>query len=110
MAWPSIAKPTTMTESSIKGQIKSAFSSGYVQSRAKFTRERKQFQLIWHAMTDADKATLLTYFDNNLGGTFTWTEPLTSTSYTVRFSDEQLVFNRDVSAVAWQISLTLEEQ
>ena len=84
-------------------------SAGYVQSRAKWTRSRKVFELSWNAMSDADKETLETFFGDNIGGTFTWTHPLSGISYTVRFVEDELLMQY-VYVLEWQISITLEEQ
>ena len=107
--WPNIAEPSRMTERKQKAQIKSDMSAGYVQSRAKWTRSRKVFELSWNAMSDADKGLLETFFGDNIGGTFTWTHPLSGTSYTVRFGEGELSA-RYVYVSRWQIDLMLEEQ
>ena len=107
--FPNIQLPSGMTEHTIKGQIKSDFAAGYVQSRAKWTRSRKQFSLSWGVMSDADKQTLQTFFDENIGGTFNWTHPLTNTTYTVRFSDDELLAIY-VPVSWWKVDLNLEEQ
>lgn len=107
--WPGIAAPTSMTERKKKAQIRSDFAAGYVQSRAKWTRSRKIFELSWNVMSDSDKSTLETFFDDNLGGTFTWAHPLSGTSYTVRFVGDELLA-KYVKVNRWQVDVTLEEQ
>lgn len=107
--WPSIAAPSNIRDINQKGQIRSDFDAGYVQSRAKWTRTRRKFELSWNAMSNTDKETLMTFFENNLGDTFAWIHPLSGTSYTVRFTEENIEakyipYNR------WQVSLILEEQ
>jgi len=109
MAWPNIESPSSMTERKRKGQIKSDFAAGYVQSRAKWTRSRKVFELSWKGMSDADKETLEAFFGDNIGDTFIWAHPLSDTSYTVRFVEDELPA-RYVPYNHWQIDLTLEEQ
>jgi len=109
MAWPSIEDPSSLKEAPQKRQIKSDFAGGYVQSRPKWTRTRKLFTLGWEAMSDADKETLETFFDNNLGGTFSWTHPISETTYTVRFVNDNLEFSYRPHNY-WQISVDLEEQ
>ena len=107
--FPNIEKPSGMTERTVKGQYKTEFEAGYVQSRAKWTRSRKIFALSWTAMEDADKVLLEVFFDNNLGATFNWTHPVSSTTYTVRFVEDELPAQY-VPVNHWQIDLTLEEQ
>ena len=110
MAWPSIATPSGIVEFADKGQIKVPFEGGYVQSVAKYSRMRRMFELTWNAMSAANKATLITYFENNQGTTFSWTHPHTSTAYTVRFRDDQLMFTYDLHGKSWVITVALEEQ
>lgn len=73
-----------------KGQLKTAFESGHVHSRAKETRARWQFQIGWNWLTRADYGTLALFFDNNIGGKFNWTHIISGTVYEVRFSDDVL--------------------
>jgi len=111
--WPNIANPSGLKEYKGKGQLKSEFDAGYVQSRPKFTRSRKHFELSWNVMTDADKETLETFFDNNLGDTFTWDHPLadsSDSSYTVRFVEDELQAGYILGTNHWKVQLTLEEQ
>ena len=107
--WPGIAAPTKMTERKQKAQIKSDMSAGYVQSRAKWTRSRKVFELSWSEMSNADKEILETFFSDNIGDTFEWTHPLSGIPYTVRFVEDELSA-RYVYVLRWQVDLTLEEQ
>jgi len=106
--WPDIQNPSDMTPIPTKGQIKTGFAAGYVQSRAKWTRSRKTFELSWKAMTNADANILEAFFDDNLGGTFTWTHPLSGVSYTVRFAEDKIPFGY-VHYNHWKVKLTLEE-
>lgn len=108
--WPSIIEPASIVDTNIKGQIKAPFEGGYVQSVAKFSRTRKQFQLTWGDIPSADKSTLETFFNNNLGGTFNWTNILNSTTYVVRFVDDSLAFAYDTPNMRWRASVLLEEQ
>ena len=107
--WPNIQNPSGLAEKPTKGQIRSDFEAGYVYSRAKWTRARKRFDLTWDSMTNSDKNTLETFFNNNLGSTFTWEHPVSGTTYTVRFSDDSIDFDY-VPHMYWQASVSLEEQ
>lgn len=108
-SWPDIQNPEEMKERPTKGQVRSDFENGYVQSRPRWTRTRRVFQLQWRSMSSSDKETLAAFFEDNLGGTFTWTHPSDGTSYTVRFADDQLEF-KHVPVNRWSIKLELEEQ
>ena len=94
MAWPSIAAPTYSTSGTVyRPQIRTEFEGNYVQSRPRSTRATRQWTLVWNAMTDADFATLDAFFIANVGETFSWTEPVTATGYTVRFSTDSLSYS-----------------
>ena len=97
-----------------KGQVKTEFENGAVQSRARATSTRWVFVLGWRALGQTDYATLCTFFDSNLGTTFAWVHPITSVSYTVRFTEGRLPdavpSGFTGGETAWQISgLQLEE-
>ena len=106
--WPSISTASKLSEKNKKKQIKTEFEGGYVQSRAHWTREKRIFSMQWDTMTTTDKATLETFFEANLGGSFTWTHPGTSVAYTVRFKDDELIFGFQPTAY-WRVKIDLEE-
>ena len=103
MAWPTIAAPTYTTGGEVyRPQIRSEFEGNYVQSRPRSTRATRRWTLVWNAMTNADYGTLETAFIADIGATFSWTEPITTTSYTVRYSEDSLKWshvNKGVRAV-----------
>ena len=106
MAWPNIREASTIRETSHREVFKS--NVGYIMTRPKWTRTTRKFNLKWKNMTTADKATLQTFFDDNVGSSFDWTYSLTSTTYTVIFGSDSLVFS-SVAPGFWSISLKLEE-
>ena len=68
--------------------LRSESEAGYEQTRPKFTRARRSFGLRYR-MSDADVATLRAFELTTLvngSDSFTWTHPLTSTSYTMRLT------------------------
>lgn len=91
MAWPSIAQPTYTTGGeTYLPQIRTEFEGNYVQSRPRATRAIRRWTLVWKSMTDGDFSSLESAFISDMGTTFSWTEPVTSTSYTVRYSTDSL--------------------
>jgi len=108
--WPSIAQCSSdlFEQYPQRGQVRTEFENGAVQSRARATSTRWVFVLGWRALSQTDYATLCTFFDTNLGTTFSWTHPITSTVYTCRFSEDRLppaMFSGFVSGVtAWRMS------
>ncbi len=110
--WPSIENPSRIVEGHFKAQVRTEFEGGYVHTRARHTRSRKWFKIFWDLMPYADLATLLTFFDANLGGTFNWTHPITSTAYVVRFSEDEITYKHVGPAGAgwYSVETRLEEK
>lgn len=89
--WPAIANPVApMGEEIVYPQVRTTFENGSVQSRSQWSRARRRFTLRWPAMSPAHWLLLDAFFLANQGLTFTWTHPVTATSYTVRFQDDAL--------------------
>lgn len=109
MAWPDIATPDDVRQRITKKQVRSPFEAGYVQSMALHTRSRRKFSLSWEFMSSSDLSTLETYFENNIGSTFSWTHPISGTTYTVGFT-ENYIDSRNVFSDYYSVSVTLEEQ
>lgn len=76
-----------ITEQKEDSVIKSDFEGGYQNTRQRFTRIRRNFQVQYTNLSTSEKATLDTFIDTVKGGadSFTWTHPMTGTSHTVRF-------------------------
>ena len=77
-------------QSKYRKQEKTPKESGRVQSRPAHTSSRWLFTIGWEWLTIADYNTLVTFFDNNIGGTFNWTHIWTDVVHVVRFSDDIL--------------------
>ena len=108
-SWPSMALPEyPLGEETNFPQVRSEFESGAVQSRPKWSRSRKVFTLHWSKMSSTDYGTLHTFFLANQGLAITWTHPLTSVSYTVRFKDDSLKASLVTTSLR-EVNLTLEE-
>jgi hypothetical protein len=115
--WPSISDPAfdLYAQTLVKAQIKTEFENGKVQSRARATSARLVVSLGWHALSNTDYSSLQTFFTNNIGGTFNWTHPLTSTVYVMRFTSDALPgakpsgYSAD-GTIAWELTgLELEQ-
>lgn len=65
--------------------IKTELEGGYQHRRARFTRTRLLWTLEFRNMSSSDVSTLLSFEASDGAGPFTWTDPETSTSYTVVF-------------------------
>lgn len=69
--------------------IRSHFESGAILSRARFTKAKKVWEIIYNLLTTADKAALLNFEDElNVGAdTFNWTNPKDSITYECRLAN-----------------------
>lgn len=91
--------------------IKHDSEAGYTPTRARFTRDRLWFSYEFPFYTNADKLTLETFEKTTVryGTTsFTWTNPITGTSYTVRFG-EKIKFVPNKGSSYWKIKIKVEE-
>lgn len=108
-SWPSIRNPEfPLKGKSTLAQLRDEFEAGYVQSRKRDTRGRRRWMLEWKGMPEADFSTLMTFFEANQGGTFTWTNPETSTGYTVRFAEDEIEWSIERPGVR-DVKMELEE-
>ena len=110
--FPSIATPDTILPDTTRGStIRSKSEAGYVQTRARYTRMIRLFEMQWGHLSASDFASLQTFFeDTAIAGaqSFNWTHPETSTVYICRFVDDDLIF--ELQPVGdYQGSLVLEE-
>ncbi len=107
--WPSIASPGYgIKEAVYKPQIRQEFEANYVQSRPRSTRSVKRWTLSWGLLSESDYGLLLAFFEANQGNTFTWTHPVTSVSYTCRFSTDTL--ESEIAFTGWRkVTVHIEE-
>jgi len=68
--------------------IRSRFESGAVLTRARFTKAKKAWEVIYNFLTAADKTMLLSFEDElNIGAaTFNWVEPKSRKTYECRLA------------------------
>lgn len=109
--FPSIQRPSSRKRTYYKPQIRTEFESGYVQSRAKGTKGRWQFELTWDNMIISDFEILQTHFDDSCGDTFTVLKEmiLTDTDLVCRYSDDQLTATTS-SPGFYSVTVALEEE
>lgn len=100
-----------LKESTEDPVIKSNFEAGYVHTRARFTRMRHEFTLVYENLSNTDKETLDAFCDTVYGSvtSFTWVHPISGTSYTVRFDGRPRFesVGYDGSAYRWKTEFTL---
>ena len=107
--WPTIQKPSLATQTKVKdNSLRSEFINGQSVSRARYTRQLREWKLHWNGIPDTDLTTLLTWFSTCAGGSasFTWTDEFNN-NFTVRFAGD--VSHSSVSEGHSTVDLTLEE-
>lgn len=90
MAFPSIhhIKDGYLTERAYDPTIRSKSEGGYVKTRARYSRAPKKWTVYY--LISSDEKTTLEAFEDSVSvgaGSFSWTDPSTNTSATVRFAD-----------------------
>ena len=66
--------------------LKGKSEAGYVSTRYKYTRQTVSFEVLYSMLTDADRDLLRDFYDEvETVDSFTWVNPYTNVSYTVRF-------------------------
>ena len=107
--FPSTPKPRLGSSGSINYlTVNSEFEGNFSQTRRLATRGRRSFSLIFNTITDAEFATLETFFDANVGGSFTWTNQRDAKVYTVKFANSSLPFKYSPSGLI-DTKIMLEE-
>ena len=107
--WPTIQKPSISMPTKVKdNSLSSPLTNGMKITRAKYTRQLREWSLKWNAMPDTDLVQLLSWYATCAGGaaSFSWLDEF-GNSYTVRFSGD--IDHESVSATHSQVSLKLEE-
>ena len=93
--------------------LRSQMGDGTVVSRAKFTANKKKWQLTYRLLTDADKTLLDTFQDTVMIGsdTFSWTSPQQNdgSTYTVRFEGPIQFRLMSESHLEWEAKMNLIE-
>lgn len=111
MSWLDIKEPTIESNTIAKAQIRSDFEAGYVQSRAKWSKSRRKFRLSWQegrCLKNDEKQILETHFDDNLGGSFSWSHSQISGEFTVIYSNDTVDFKLEGPGI-WSTTIELEE-
>lgn len=84
---------------------------GYEQTRATVTRAPRIWAFSHNYCTDAERATWEAFWDARKGGgeSFQFTDPVTSTTVTVRFLMDEPDITRTAAFKRWNINVTLKE-
>lgn len=93
--------------------MKSEMEGGYVVSRAKHTRKpRKTFNVAYKGISDADRATLDSFYSTVGGGSviFDWTDPSAGTTWQVRFEGElQFSYAGKGTTKLWNVTFKVRQ-
>lgn len=111
MAFPSITAIVDgySTEKAFDPTIRSRSESGYLKTRARCTRIPEKWT-VYYIITTAQKTLLESHVDSvGVGGSaFTWTDPVTSTTHSVRFA-EPVRYSTLPSNDLWKAQIMVEE-
>ena len=105
-------KPSfTFDETSEYKTLKSPTEDGYVITRAQWTKPKKSWHLTYKLLSNNDYGTLKDFFLNSAKGgalSFNWLNPQDSTTYEVRFKDDNLKASY-VTIGYWDVEFELEQ-
>ncbi len=107
--WPSIQAPSISMPTTVKdNSLSSGVVNGMEITRARHTRQFREWALKWNAMPDTDLVTLLTFFDTCAGGSasFSWADEFNN-NFTVRFFGD--IEHESVSSEVSSVRLKLRE-
>ena len=109
MDWPNVQLPSGLDETTENPAISTEFGTGIVQTRARYTRMRRTWELTWANMRGADYRALRAFYGTVYGGSlpFDWMNVKDSATYNVRFKGELKA--RHTVMDFWYVSLTLEQ-
>ncbi len=109
MAYPTtIPAPNAFKQRTIKKKYKGESEAGYTMTSAKASLAKKEFELEYSNLTDAEQVILQAHFDSN-SGSFSFTVPRAGgATYTVVYFEEELEFLY-VPVDRWAASVILRE-
>lgn len=115
-AFPTLAKqpsyPLSPDGESVDMMLRTPTDAGYEQTRPKFTRAVRMWGVVFNALSDADVATVRTFELTTIANgsdSFSWTHPVTTTTYTVKLT-APIKYARSIEAAgASTVSFTLRE-
>lgn len=108
----SISSPSIydFTENTNIKVVSSESESGVKITRRRSFAAKGSWSVAWAAMPYSEYVVLKTFFNTVAGDTFSWTNPLDSISYTVRFADDTVLPAQVVTpSKHMSVSFTLEE-
>lgn len=92
--------------------VRDEIEGGYVQSRARFTRNVRRWSVRYISLKNANKITLRAFEVARVGGaeSFTWVNPVDGVTYTVRFKGVVgYTPEPNTNNTRWSVAFELEE-
>jgi hypothetical protein len=90
-SFPTLSRPPDfpLTQTWEDSTLATKSDAGYVQTRQRFTKERKKWSFKYTNLTEQDVIDIRAFVTLVKGKAdiFTWTDPTNGTSYSVRFED-----------------------
>lgn len=90
-SFPAIAAPHYPSKVKVvQRKILSKFENGVEFARTTATIPKREFELNWTSISEADYQTLEAFFISQGSEPFNWTDPATNTAYVARFAQPEI--------------------
>jgi len=111
MAYPTLTvNPVSVDFNPEYSTIKTKFEGGYQQTRERHTRNRATVKVAYKSLSIADRNLLLTHYGVVRGSdSFDWTDPDTTTVYTMRYDNAPAYKAQGNRPDRYDIQFTLRE-
>jgi hypothetical protein len=113
-SFPSIKNPSGISQRITKKTVRATAENGAPMVRARQTKALYEYTLTWSLLSTSDLESLLTFFDNNTGLTFSWLQPVQNITKIVIFAEDSIEHSVvqeafDSTGNLWNVSLKLQE-
>lgn len=105
----SIRAPSSIRIKLIKPQHKAESESRHPLTRSLGTKKKHMITVGWTRLTTTELTALETWFDENMGVAFDWTEPESTTAYNVVLWEDEMDCEW-MPPGRWKVSITMMER
>ena len=109
--WPTLSRePKSVRLAKADNTIRTDLADGKILSMSRTTTQRKQFEVAYHGMTDADYATVDAFEDARKIGAevFKWVHPTRATTHYVILASP-IAYTLDEESLTWRIECVFME-
>ena len=109
MAFPIISSLTGFKRVAMKSANRKT-AGGYTMGFPTGSIKKYRFELSYTVVSNSDVSTMDTFFNDNQGGSFQYTDPISDSSYSVEFDQDEIEFERDIKLPGrWKFNISLVE-